>query len=91
MIDTTPKFIAAPNPTLSAEHWHEQYPPIETKSEWLINKFTGEIFPNTPQLAERSDILEPYFGEIPKAEQGEIIERINSALAEKSNEEMAEL
>lgn len=69
-----------PNPTLNAEHWEEQYPPIKTNSHWLVNKFTGEIFPNTPEFARRSDCLQPYLGELPRGEQGEIVSNINTVL-----------
>ena len=56
--------IYAPNPKLQGQHWEAEYPPIQTTSQWLINKYTGEILPNTPEFARRSDILEPYFGEL---------------------------
>lgn len=34
------------------------YPPIKHDGRWLRNKYTGEIVPNVPDYAERSDILE---------------------------------
>lgn len=54
----------APNPKMQGEDWASEYPPIVTTSQWLINKYTGQVFPNTPEFARRSDILEPYLGEI---------------------------
>lgn len=86
-------FIATPNPTLNAEHWELQYPPINTNSPWLVNKFTGEIFPNTPEFARRSDCLEPYLGELPRDGAGEVVTDVNNALkhAETADGEMAEL
>ena len=57
--------VYAPNPKMQGEEWAKEYPPIVTTSKWLINKYTGEIFPNTEEFAKRSDILEPYLGEIP--------------------------
>lgn len=54
----------APNPRLSGEDWKREFPPINTDAEYLRNKFTGDIVPNTPDFAQRSDILEPYFGDL---------------------------
>lgn len=57
--------VFAPNPALSEEHWDAEYPPIKANTKWLVNKYTGEILPNTYEFARRSDILEPYYGELP--------------------------
>lgn len=57
--------IFAPNPKLQGDEWAKEYPPIKTTSKWLVSKYTGEIFPNTEEFARRSDILEPYLGELP--------------------------
>lgn len=86
-------FVATPNPTLNAEFWEQQYPPIQTSSPWLVNKFTGEIFPNTPEFARRSDCLEPYLGELPRDGAGEVVKGVNDALnhAEKTDGELDEL
>lgn len=75
-------FSFTPNPTLNAETWEQEYPPIKTKSPWLVNKFTGEIFPNTPEFARRSDCLEPYLGELPRDGQGvgETVVQVNKVL-----------
>lgn len=73
-------FAFTPNPTLNAETWEEQYPPIKTSSPWLVNKFTGEIFPNTPEFARRSDCLEPYLGELPRDGAGEVVKGVNKVL-----------
>lgn len=73
-------FNFTPNPTLNADTWDEQYPPIKTSSPWLVNKFTGEIFPNTPEFARRSDCLEPYLGELPKDSAGVVVKEVNAAL-----------
>lgn len=83
-------FSFTPNPTLNASTWHEQYPPIRTSSPWLVNKFTGEIFPNTPEFARRSDCLEPYLGELPKDSAGEVVKGVNKVL-QTSNSEDGEL
>lgn len=91
MTEAPQDFTYAPNPTLSQGTWEESYPPIKTKSPWLINKFTGEVFPNTEAFARRSDILEPYLGELPTAEQGEVVGQVNQALAQADSGEMAEL
>ena len=94
-IDTndTDDFLFTPNPTLNAETWQQQYPPIQTSSHWLINKFTGEIFPNTPEFARRSDCLEPYLGELPQESAGEVVTDVNNALkvANNSDGELSEL
>lgn len=81
--------IYAPNPKLQGEHWEAEYPPIVTKSKWLVNKYTGEIFPNTEEFARRSDILEPYFGEMTRdgVNEGEEIAKINKALANVSGKD----
>lgn len=86
-------FIATPNPMLNAEHWDLQYPPIQTTSPWLVNKFTGEIFPNTPEFARRSDCLEPYLGELPRDGAGEIVKGVNKVLqdANATDGELSEL
>lgn len=59
-------YTYAPNPKMYSDDWEKDYPPIQTNSRWLINKFTGEILPNTPEFARRSDILEVYLGELPE-------------------------
>lgn len=79
-IDTQDDFLFTPNPTLNAETWQDQYPPITSSSQWLINKFTGEIYPNTPEFARRSDCLEPYLGELSNAEAGDTAKTINQVL-----------
>lgn len=73
-------FSFTPNPTLNAETWEEQYPMLKTSSPWLVNKFTGEIFPNTPDFARRSDCLEPYLGELPRDGAGEVVKGVNKVL-----------
>ena len=83
-------FSFTPNPTLNAETWEEQYPPIKTSSPWLVNKFTGEIFPSTPEFARRSDCLEPYLGELPRDGAGEVVTIVNTVL-KKANEQDSEL
>ena len=64
--------IFAPNPKLQGEHWEQEFPPIQTNSKWLRNRFTGELFPNTAEFARRSDILEAYedegLQELPKGQ-----------------------
>lgn len=52
----------ANNPKLQGERWEVEFPPINTEANWLRCRFTGQIYPNFPEFAERSDILEPYFG-----------------------------
>lgn len=71
----------APNPKMQGEDWAREYPPIKTTSQWLVNKYTGEIFPNTEEFARRSDILEPYLGELPTDGQAEVATQVNAALA----------
>lgn len=73
--------VYAPNPKMQGQEWEKEFPPIVTTAKWLINKFTGEIVPNTVEFARRSDILEPYLGELPKEGQGETVEKVNKALA----------
>lgn len=52
----------APNPRIQENGlWSVTYPPIEADTPYLRNKFTGEIVPNIPDYARRSDILEPYY------------------------------
>ncbi len=58
---TTHRF--AGNPVLQGEVWSDEFPAIVTTAQYLRNKSTGEIVPNFPEFAERSDILEPYFGD----------------------------
>lgn len=82
-------FSYTPNPTLNAKSWEDQYPPIKTNSKWLLNRFTGEIFPNTPEFARRSDCLEPYLGELPREDAGEVVNAVNEAL--KSTQTTGEL
>lgn len=91
MTEATQDFTYAPNPTLPDGTWEENYPPIKTNSQWLINKFTGEIFPNTEAFARRSDVLEPYLGELPVGEQGETITQVNQTLVQAESEELAVL
>lgn len=79
--------IFAPNPKMQGEDWVKEYPPIETTSKWLVNKYTGEIFPNTAEFARRSDILEPYLGELPREQQGEVAESVNKLLNTPHQEE----
>lgn len=57
------KHMFSPNPVLQGEIWANEYPPITDKVKWLRNKTTGEIVPNHPEFAERSDILEAYYGD----------------------------
>lgn len=57
--------VYAPNPKMQGEVWEKEYPTIKSSAKWLINKYTGELFPNTEEFARRSDILEPYMGEMP--------------------------
>ena len=57
------KHTFAGNPVLQGEVWSDEYPPITANVQWLRNKTTGEILPNHPEFAERSDILEPYYGD----------------------------
>jgi len=78
--DEHENFTYTPNPTLNAESWEQQYAPIKTNSPWLVNKFTGEIFPNTPEFARRSDCLEPYLGELPRDGAGEVVKGVNKVL-----------
>ena len=51
----------APNPKMQGEDWKAEFPPITEPTRLLKNKYTGELVPNTPDMALRSDILEPYF------------------------------
>ena len=53
----------ADNPKLQGENWEAEFPPIVSDAPFLRCKFTGQIYPNTEEFAERSDILEPYYGE----------------------------
>lgn len=55
--------IYAPNPTMHGEDWAREHPPVKTTSRWLRNKFTGEIVPNHPEFAERSDVYEAFLGD----------------------------
>lgn len=49
----------ADNPVIQARSdFSDTYPPIKHDGRWLRNKYTGEIVPNIPDYAERSDILE---------------------------------
>lgn len=84
--------IYAPNPKMQGEEWSKEYPLIKTSSKWLINKYTGEIFPNTEEFARRSDILEPYLGELPRDGNnvGDTVEKINGLL-NKQEEETGDL
>lgn len=74
--------IYAPNPKMQGEDWSKEYPPIKTNSMWLVNKYTGEIFPNTVEFARRSDILEPYLGELPRdgISEGATVAQVNAVL-----------
>lgn len=72
--------VYAPNPKMQGEVWSVEYPPIKTGSKWLINKYTGEIFPNTEEFARRSDILEPYLGELPTGQESETVNQVNQAI-----------
>lgn len=51
----------APNPKMQGEDWKAEFPPITEPTRLLKNKYTGELVPNTPDMALRSEILEPYF------------------------------
>ena len=51
----------APNPKMQGEDWKAEFPPITEPTRLLKNKYTGELVPNTPDMALRSDILEPYY------------------------------
>lgn len=53
-----------PNPTMNGEEWKLDYPPIQTSAKWLMNKYTGELFPNTKEFCYHSDCLVPYHGEM---------------------------
>lgn len=56
----TLNFVAPPNPRIQENGlWQETYPTIEHDGAYLRNKYTGEIVPNNPDHAMRSDILEP--------------------------------
>lgn len=49
----------ADNPVIQPKtEFADNYPPINHDGRWLRNRFTGEIVPNHPEYAERSDILE---------------------------------
>lgn len=51
--------IYADNPVIQPKsEFADTYPPIKHDGRWLRNKYTGEIVPNHPEYAERSDILE---------------------------------
>lgn len=77
----------APNPKLQGENWGEEYPPIKTNAKWLINKYTGEIVPNQEDFAKRSDILEPYLGELPADGVVSETERsVNNALSQPADD-----
>lgn len=80
----------APNPKLQGEHWEAEYPPIQTPHRWLINKFTGELFPNTVEFARRSDILEPYEGEPTKEDLNSLVHQDKKSKKSKTDE-MVEL
>lgn len=54
----------APNPRMHTEDWSKEYPTLNTDAPYLINKYTGDILPNTPEFRERSDVLEPYYGAV---------------------------
>lgn len=57
-------YTVAPNPHIQENGlWSESYPPITDDCLYLRNKYTGEIVPNTPDHARRSDILEPFYGD----------------------------
>lgn len=55
--------VYPPNPKMQGEDWAKEYPPIQSKARWLINKFTGDIVPNHEEFAARSDIYEPFLGD----------------------------
>ena len=61
------KFIEPP--TLTAETWETQYPPIVTTAKFLFDPITKGLYPNTKQFARRSDCLIPYTEEV-KAKYG---------------------
>lgn len=87
--------VFAPNPKMQGNNWEAEYPPIKTTAKWLVNKYTGEIFPNTEEFSRRSDILEPYLGELPRdgVSEGSTVAAINQALnpATQTVEEMSAL
>lgn len=91
MSEADQNYSYAPNPILEQGKWEEKYPPIVTTSEWLINIYTGEIVPNTPEFARRSDILQPYYGELPQEQQGETVEQVNKVFEQVDGEELLEL
>lgn len=66
----------APNPRLSGDDWKREFPPIQTDAEYLRNKFTGDIVPNTPDFAQRSDILEPYYGDVEPAQVKSVLDEL---------------
>lgn len=75
--------VYAPNPKMQGENWVAEYPPVVTQSPWLVNKYTGEIVPNTPEFARRSDILEPYLGELPRdGMASQPVQAVNAVLAD---------
>lgn len=84
--------VYAPNPKLEGEKWSAEYPPIVTNSPWLISKYTGELFPNTPEFARRSDILEAYLG-TPQDLENQTTQPVNEVLAnaQSSDETLATL
>lgn len=90
-MDETQNFTYAPNPILPHGEWEDTYPPIKTTSHWLINKFTGEILPNTEEFARRSDILEPYLGELPRGDGGEVVAEVNAVLSNAGTSELSAL
>lgn len=62
MIDGVPHTYA-PNPVMRGDDWATEYPSITSNTKFLRNKYTGEIVPNFPEFAERSDVYEPYAGD----------------------------
>lgn len=53
----------APNAVMRGSDWSAEYPPINANVKWLRNRYTGEIVPNFPEFAGRSDVFEPYLGD----------------------------
>lgn len=75
------KHTFAGNPVLQGEVWANEYPPLDANAPFLRNKVTGEILPNHPEFAERSDILEAYYGD-PNGKSGPSISKTVPAIAD---------
>lgn len=55
--------LFAANPKLESDDWAKENPTISSSYKFLRHKVTGEVFPNEPCFARRSDVLEPYIGD----------------------------